>query len=145
MFQEENSEQRNRKTRPGKKRAPILSSKHQTKIRAIDHHGLKEKKKRRNDIKWLREIKKYQRCTNLLINKLPFCRLVKEITQEVSGNEHRYTTQAIDALQEASEAYLVGLLEDSQLCSFHARRITLMKRDVELARRIRGMSMGSII
>ena len=97
-----------------------------------------QKKKRRSHSKWIHEIHKYQKTTDLLLRKLPFCRLVKEITDNVAHGEFRYTSSAMTALQEASEAYLVGLIEDSQLCSFHAKRITLMRRDIQLAQRIRG-------
>ncbi|EAY23233.1 Histone H3, embryonic, putative [Trichomonas vaginalis G3] len=97
-----------------------------------------QKKQRRKRNSWLREIHFYQKTTNLLIRKLPFCRLVKEITQSVSIGEFRYTTGAMEALQEASEAFLIKLLEDGQVCAIHARRITLMNRDLQLAQRLRG-------
>ena len=85
----------------------------------------------------LREIRAYQKNTELLIRKLPFQRLVKEIAQEF-GAEYRFQSAAIGALQEASEAYLVGLFEDSNLCAIHAKRVTIMPKDLQLARRIRG-------
>ncbi len=50
----------------------------------------------------------------------------------------RFQGAAILALQEAAEAYLVGLFEDSNLCAIHAKRVTIMPRDIQLARRIRG-------
>ena len=74
---------------------------------------------------------------NLLIRKAPFARLVKEIAQELMV-EIRFRGSAISALQEAAEAYLVGLFEDTNLCAIHAKRITIMPRDIQLARRIRG-------
>ena len=88
----------------------------------------------------LREIRRYQKSTELLIRKAPFARLVREILQELFGAQHPYRFQrtAIEALQEASEAYLVGLLEDSNLCAIHGRRVTIMPKDIQLARRIRG-------
>ena len=85
----------------------------------------------------LREIRKYQRTTELLIRKLPFQRLVREIAQEFK-HELRFQGTAILALQEASEAYLVGLFEDTNLCAIHAKRVTIMPKDIALARRIRG-------
>ena len=85
----------------------------------------------------LREIRRYQKSTELLIRKLPFQRLVREITHEFAG-PYRYTSQALCALQEAAEAYLVGLFEDTNLCAIHAKRVTIMPKDVQLARRIRG-------
>lgn len=85
----------------------------------------------------LREIRKYQKCTDLLIRKLPFQRLVREIARDFK-NDLRFQSSAILALQEASEAYLVGLFEDTNLCAIHAKRVTIMPKDLQLARRIRG-------
>ncbi|AJS40631.1 AEG_G0033390.mRNA.1.CDS.1 [Saccharomyces cerevisiae] len=88
----------------------------------------------------LYEIRKYQRSTDLLISKIPFARLVKEVTDEFTTKDQdlRWQSMAIMALQEASEAYLVGLLEHTNLLALHAKRITIMKKDMQLARRIRG-------
>jgi histone H3 len=85
----------------------------------------------------LREIRKYQKSTELLIRKLPFQRLVREVAQGFES-DLRFQTSAIQALQEAAESYLVGLFEDTNLCAIHARRVTIMPKDVQLARRIRG-------
>jgi histone H3 len=111
----------------------------------------------------LREIRKYQKSTELLIRKLPFQRLVREIAQE-RATDLRFQSIAILALQEAAEAYLVGLFEDTNLCAIHARRVTIsaslcaaaarlqaaaarshavavrraVPKDIQLARRIRG-------
>mmetsp|Transcript_7544 Transcript_7544/g.11287 ORF Transcript_7544/g.11287 Transcript_7544/m.11287 type:complete len:137 (+) Transcript_7544:180-590(+) len=85
----------------------------------------------------LREIRRYQKSTELLIRKLPFQRLVKEIAQDMKSG-FRFQSTAILALQEASEAYLVGLFEDVNLCAIHAKRVTIMPKDIHLARRIRG-------
>jgi len=85
----------------------------------------------------LREIRKYQRSTELCIRKLPFQRLVKEVAREFLTNV-RFQSHAIMALQEASEAYLVSLFEDTNLCAIHAKRVTIMPKDIQLARRIRG-------
>jgi histone H3 len=73
----------------------------------------------------------------LLIRKLPFQRLVREIAQEAK-TDLRFQSTAIAALQEAAEAYLVSLFEDVNLCAIHAKRVTIMVRDIQLARRIRG-------
>ena len=85
----------------------------------------------------IREIRKYQKSTELLIRKLPFQRLVREIAQEFRA-DLRFQSSAILAMQEASESYLVGLFEDSNLCALHSKRVTIMPKDMELARRIRG-------
>lgn len=85
----------------------------------------------------LREIRRYQKSTELLVRKLPFQRLVREIAQEFKP-DLRFQSTAVLALQEATEAYLVGLFEDTNLCAIHAKRVTIMPRDMQLARRIRG-------
>lgn len=98
------------------------------------------KRKNRKGTVALREIKRFQKSTDLLIRKLPFARLVREIVQDEFGNdaEYRWQSVAILALQEASEAYLVHLLEDTNLCAIHAKRVTIMQKDIHLARRLRG-------
>jgi histone H3 len=85
----------------------------------------------------LREIRKYQKSTELLIRKLPFQRLVRMVAQDFK-TDLRFQSQAILALQEASEAYLVGLFEDTNLVAIHAKRVTILPKDIQLARRIRG-------
>ena len=85
----------------------------------------------------LRDIRKYQKSTDLLLCKMPFQRLVREIAQAFS-RDLRFQQSSILALQEASEAYLVGLFEDTNLCAIHAKRVTICPRDLQLARRIRG-------
>ena len=88
--------------------------------------------------KALKEIRFYQKNTDLLIRRLPFARLVKEVQTFVTPHEYRWQASAMIALQEAAEAHLVGLFEDSYLCTIHAKRVTLMPKDIQLARRIRG-------
>ncbi|ODM96416.1 histone H3.3 [Orchesella cincta] len=83
----------------------------------------------------LREIRRYQKSTELLIPKLP---TVKEVLQGLGRSDFRFRCLAIGALQEAAEAYLVGLFEDTNLCAIHTKRVTIMKKDLDLARRIRG-------
>ena len=85
----------------------------------------------------LREIRKFQKSTELLIRKLPFQKIVREIAGEFKCNL-RFQSQAILALQEATEAYIVGLFEDTNLLAIHAKRVTIMPKDMQLARRIRG-------
>lgn len=101
---------------------------------------LKKKRRFRTGTVALREIKKYQKSTDLLIRKLPFARLVREIVQDDFGTDvsYRWQSMAILALQEASEAYLVHLFEDTNLCAIHAKRVTIMQKDMHLARRLRG-------
>lgn len=89
----------------------------------------------------LREIRKYQKSTELLIRKLPFQRLVREIAQGFR-TDLRFQAQAVTALQESAEAYLVGVFEDSNLAALHAKRVTIMPKDIALTRRIRGSVTG---
>ena len=83
------------------------------------------------------DIHHFQWSTALLIRKLPFQRLVREITQDFK-TDLQFQSAAILCLQEAAEAYLVSLFEDTNLCTIHARRVTIMPKDIQLARRIRG-------
>ena len=85
----------------------------------------------------LREIRKYQKSTELFIRKLAFQRLVREITQDFK-TDIRFQGTAILALQEAAEAYLVGLFQDTNLCAIHGKRVTITPKDIQLARRLRG-------
>ena len=84
----------------------------------------------------LREIRKHQKSTELIINKLPFQKLVKNITLDIN-DELRFQSSAILALQEAAEAYLVSLFEESNLAAIHAKRVTIMDKDIQLASQIR--------
>jgi len=99
--------------------------------------GVKKPHRYRPGTVALREIRKYQRSTDLLIRKLPFMRLVREVTQNYN-TQMRWTKEAIVALQEASESYLVGIFEDTNLACIHRNRITITPKDMQLARRIRG-------
>ena len=83
----------------------------------------------------LQQIRRYQKSTKLLIKRHPFQRLVRDIAIKY---HKKFQIAALSALQEASEAYLVGLFEDTNLCTIHARRVTIMPKDIQLARRIRG-------
>ena len=96
------------------------------------------KKRYRPGEKALKEIRFYQRNTELLIRKLPFARLVREVQSHTLSREYRWQAAALVALQEAAEAHLVGIFEDANLCTIHAKRVTIMPKDIQLARRIRG-------
>ena len=98
----------------------------------------RKKRRFRPGTKALREIRNFQKTTNLLIPRLPFSRLVREIALNATTQDMRFKSSALMALQEACEAYLVQLFEDCVLCSIHARRVTIMPKDMSLARRIRG-------
>ena len=94
-------------------------------------------KKFRAGTQALKDIRHFQKSTALLIRRLPFQRLVREIAQDFK-TDLRFQAAAISCLQESAEAYLVGLFEDSNLCAIHAKRVTIMPKDIQLARRIRG-------
>ena len=85
----------------------------------------------------LREIKRYQKTTAMLLPRAPFQRLVRSICGTIDS-DLRFQAQALMAIQESSEAYLVGIFEDANLCAINANRVTIMKKDMDLARRIRG-------
>jgi histone H3 len=89
----------------------------------------------------LRQIRRYQKSTNLLIRKWPFQCLVRDIAQsfKIRGEVPRFQSTSILALQEASEAFLVGVFEETNLCAIHAKRVTIMNRDMQLALRICGV------
>lgn len=106
-------------------------------INAPGQGGVKRPHRYRQGTVALREIRKYQKSTDLLLRKAPFARLVREIARDFA-NDLRFQEQAILACQSAAEAYLVSLFEDTNLCGIHAKRVTIMPRDVQLSRRIRG-------
>ncbi|XP_070810437.1 histone H3.3A-like [Pituophis catenifer annectens] len=99
--------------------------------------GIKKPHRYRPGAVALGEIRRYQKSTELLIHQLPFQRLVREIAQDFK-TDLWFPSAAIGALQEASEAYLVGLFEDTNLCAIHAKRVTIMSKNIQLARRIWG-------
>lgn len=101
--------------------------------------GVRRKHRFRPGSRAIMEIRKFQRSTELLLRRLPFARVVREICERLFGSSaFRWQASALEALQTAAEDYLVHLFEDSNLCAIHARRVTIMPRDIALARRIRG-------
>ena len=98
---------------------------------------LKKKRRFRPGTVALREIWQYQKSTDLLIRRAPFQWVIYEIMRGIR-NDLRIQAAAVWGLQEAAEAYLVGLFEDSNLCAIHAKWVTIMPRDVQLARRVCG-------
>jgi len=126
-----------RKSTGGKAPRKQLATKAARKSNPNVKGGLKKPRRYRPGTVALKEIRKFQKSVNLLIRKLPFQRLVKEIAQDYKC-DLRFQSSALLALQEASEAYLVALFEDTNLCAIHAKRVTIMPKDLQLARRIRG-------
>ena len=100
-------------------------------------NGAKKPRRYRPGTVALREIRKYQQSTDLMIRKRPFQQLVREIAQNFR-TDLRFQSTALLALQEATEAYIVSLFEDTNMCAIHAKRVTIMPKDMQLARRIRG-------
>lgn len=91
----------------------------------------------------MKEIKKLQKSTDLLLRKQPFSRVVREICGKFTrGVDLYWQAQALLALQEAAEAFLVHLFEDAYLLTLHANRVTLFPKDIQLTRRIRGIEGG---
>lgn len=84
------------------------------------------------------EIRKLQKSTHNLIRRLPFQRLVKEYVQKFEPEPFRIQRSALFALQEAAEAIVVEMMEDTNLAAIHAKRITIKPKDIQLANRIRG-------
>jgi histone H3 len=105
--------------------------------KTISMHTMKKVYRYRPGTVALREIRKYQKSTDLLLRKMPFQRLVREIAQDYRS-DLRFQAKAVLALQEASEAYLTGLFEDTNLLAIHSKRVTIFPKDMKLARRIRG-------
>ena len=99
--------------------------------------GVKKPHRYRPGTVCLREIRHFQKSAELLLRKAPFKKLCREVAQEFKVGL-RYGKNAVAALQEASEAYLIGVFEDSNLAAIHGKRVTIMPKDVQLTRRIRG-------
>ena len=99
--------------------------------------GVKKPHRYRPGTVALREIRRYQKSTELMIRKIHFQRLVREIAQDFT-TDLRFQSSAVLALQESAEAYLVSLFEDTNLAAIHAKRVTIQPKDIALARRLRG-------
>ncbi|KAB5595235.1 histone H3,2 [Ceratobasidium theobromae] len=126
-----------RKSTGGKAPRKQLATKQARKSAPQTTGGVKKPHRFRPGTVALREIRRYQKSTELLIRKLPFQRLVREIAQDFK-TDLRFQSSAVLALQEASEAYLVSLFEDTNLAAIHAKRVTIQPKDLALARRLRG-------
>ncbi|KDO21164.1 hypothetical protein SPRG_12945 [Saprolegnia parasitica CBS 223.65] len=104
----------------------------------VDPTAAGKKRRYKPGVRSLLEIRRYQRSTELLLRRLPFARLVREIQLNYATVQFRWQAEALLALQEAAEAHLVRVFEDANLCAIHAKRVTIMVKDIQLARRIRG-------
>ena len=130
---------RQRKAQPITKKRTVESKRRAAELR--EKNGQAEVRRMRRRFKpgtvALREIKKYQSYTRPLLPRLPFQRLVRSVVDGIDSSL-KLQAQALLALQEAAESFLVGLFEDANLCAVHAMRVTIMQKDIQLARRIRG-------
>ncbi|KFD68660.1 hypothetical protein M514_19103 [Trichuris suis] len=123
-------EHRRRETRP---------SRHSSSKAGKEHKTLTQRKRRRRRPGFLalREIRLYQKGTELLLRRAPFQRVVRDVTRRLGKPDLKFKRIALEALQTAAEAYLVGLMEDTNLACIHAKRQTIMPRDIQLALRLR--------
>lgn len=132
--------------RPGSNVVPGSSRRRTRSESSSPPEATRRKKRRyRPGQRALLEIRQYQKSTKLLLRKLPFARVVREITlgiRHTDAEPLRWQAAGIQALQEAAEAFLVHLFEDANLCAIHAKRVTIMPRDIQLTRRIRGRYGG---
>jgi histone H3 len=118
--------------------------------------GIKKPHRYRPGTVALREIRRYQKGTELLIRKAPFQRLVREIMLDLpykhlkgypelrssvntDQRARRMQSTALLALQEAAEAFMIGFFEDTNECAIHAKRVTIMPKDMHLVKRIRNL------
>ena len=94
--------------------------------------GVKKPHRYRPGTVSLREIRKYQKSTELLLRKAPFMRLVRELAQTYKS-DLRFTSQAIECLQTACEAFVIRRFENANRCAIHAKRVTIMPKDMQLS------------
>ena len=123
-----------RKTTGGKAPRKQLAAKAARKTAAAAG-GIKKSHKYRPGTVALRDIRKYQKTTELLIRRAPFLKLVREVASKHEPGV-RFQQAAVTALQEAAEAYIVNVFEDTNAACIHAKRVTIMRRDMELANRL---------
>ena len=117
--------------------AQHINERKRKQLKAIRDEKLEKQRKVQKGMQALKEIQKYQKGADLLIRRVPFQRLVREIIQK-RREGLKLQSLAVLALQEAGEAFLVGLMEQANLCAIHAKRVTIMPRDIQLAHRIWG-------
>ena len=94
--------------------------------------------KKYKEMKLLYNVKQLQKKTTNMIPKLPFRRVIRDIAREVTEEDLKWQQSALDALQYCAEDYMTNIFTDAFACTEHAKRVTLMSKDLALARRIRG-------
>lgn len=126
-----------RKTTGGKAPRKQLAAKSARKTTLPTSQGVSKKPRYKAGTVALKEIRRYQNSTDLLIRKLPFQRFVRNIAQQYKADA-RFQAPALACLHESLEAYLTGVFEDANACAVHARRVTVLPRDLYLVDKIRG-------
>ena len=126
-----------KKSTGGKYPTSHLATKSAKAMSKVATGGVKKPHRYRPGTVAIREIRRYQKSSELLIPRLPFQRLVREIALNIRG-DIRFQSAAISALQEAAEMYIIGHLEDCQSLAIHAKRVMIKPEDSMLALRVRG-------
>ena len=98
--------------------------------------GRRKPRRFRPGTRALKQIRKYQKSTELLIRKLPFQRLLREIVYEMKKKDYRFQSTAILAMQEAAEAFLVHMFEQCNLIAIHGKRVTVQPKDIQTWKRL---------
>uniref|UniRef100_A0A5S6Q654 Histone domain-containing protein n=1 Tax=Trichuris muris TaxID=70415 RepID=A0A5S6Q654_TRIMR len=136
-------DQRRKETRSRRSQAPTAKEPKSEDKKKSELNKIKEEKKkrirrRRPGVVALQEIRFYQRGTELLMPRTPFHRVVLQIVKRLGRIDFRFQRAAMEVLQTAAEAYMVGVMEDTNLACIHAKRVTIMPKDIKLALRLRG-------
>ena len=119
------------------KRAQRIKDRKEKQLKIIREDKIEKQRKIQRGMQAVKEIQKYQKGADLLIQRLPFQRLVKEIVQK-RREGLRLQSSAVLALQEVGEAFLVGLPEQANICAIHAKQVTIMPKGIQLPQRFRG-------
>uniref|UniRef100_A0A5S6QSV6 Histone domain-containing protein n=1 Tax=Trichuris muris TaxID=70415 RepID=A0A5S6QSV6_TRIMR len=136
-------DQRRRETGSRRSPAPTANEakskdKKKSKLKKVKEEKKKRIRRRRPGVVALQEIRFYQRGTELLMRRAPFHRVIREIVKRLGRIDLRFQRAAMEVLQTAAEAYTVGVMEDTNLACIHAKRVTIMPKDIKLALRLRG-------
>lgn len=98
---------------------------------------VKKRKRRKPGQVAIKQIAFYQKTANLLLPKLSFQRIVREIVQSVTPDEYKWSPNALEALQTSTEAYLTAVFEDTNKAAIHGKRVTIRPEDMHFIRDIR--------
>uniref|UniRef100_A0A5S6Q6Y6 Histone domain-containing protein n=1 Tax=Trichuris muris TaxID=70415 RepID=A0A5S6Q6Y6_TRIMR len=131
-------ETRSRRSQASTANEPKSEDKKRSELKKIKEEKKKRIRRRRPGVVALQEIRFYQRGTELLMRRAPFHRVVRDIVKRLGRIDLRFQRAAMEVLQTAAEAYMVGVMEDTNLACIHAKRVTIMPKDIKLALRLRG-------